>query len=695
MSRFNTGNTIGSADPRDRDDNSKNLDEAVNDLNSETWIDRFGVERITIQGALNRFNDVIIAGGQIFESEEAGRDAVQDGQYYYSVSDDTDVSRELWLRIDGDNSELIAEDPSAEGLREALGIANAAIDLASQPGRLDDTFHLNDEPDADAVFRIMTRSGQVIAEWGIDGFLVNPAEGYFELNDSPVFFAITDKNKKPLIAVDEYGQYIQQWRSGFYLNDDTPDNCYVDINDIIIMSWSNEGEFDLPGVTASNTVVDYTTPSLSATAYEYSGPVSLTNDEAVSLSPSARLNNDWYYVDGDLMHSDDLPAYAPAAFSATSDIPSGDAQSVTVDEPANTVTVTSNPTNVSGFSTRLFGFKVEGIEGRNPEFIIDNRSSWNTTRTLARHRLVWSDDPDSDNWRSFDNQIDDEAENEWRFSNGSDFELNRIYLSHIPNYTYGRNLKQARAYIKNRLAEKTESANAAYVIGTSSARTSFYLNKSLPETPHYAFKVGHGDKTVSITSGVHPDERPGLYMLEGAANLMLSNSEVGRYLRDEFTVYFYPAVNSQGLLAGAQRWEAENGEDCNRIWGGDTPSELRSIYETAWQADLANKDLVAVFDFHSSPASSPETQEARQLWYNTTNTAPKDLAFISKIQEYFYIRTTAANSDNMVSNYVGINYNSQIRMTPEFNHDVTVGVDDYRQYGGLMLQALYEIKDQL
>lgn len=48
MARFNTGNPLGSADPRDRDDNSKNLDEAVNDLNSATWIDRLGVERTTI-----------------------------------------------------------------------------------------------------------------------------------------------------------------------------------------------------------------------------------------------------------------------------------------------------------------------------------------------------------------------------------------------------------------------------------------------------------------------------------------------------------------------------------------------------------------------------------------------------------------------------------------------------------------------
>lgn len=114
MSRFNTGNPIGSADPRDRDDNSKNLDEAVNDLNSDTWVDRFGVERITIHGALNRFNEIIISGGQIFESEEAGRGAVQDGQYYYTPGDDPDISKILWRRISETESERVADDPSLE-----------------------------------------------------------------------------------------------------------------------------------------------------------------------------------------------------------------------------------------------------------------------------------------------------------------------------------------------------------------------------------------------------------------------------------------------------------------------------------------------------------------------------------------------------------------------------------------------------
>lgn len=49
MTTFNTGNTIGSTDARDRADNSENLDLAVNSL-AQTFVDRLGVTRDTLEG---------------------------------------------------------------------------------------------------------------------------------------------------------------------------------------------------------------------------------------------------------------------------------------------------------------------------------------------------------------------------------------------------------------------------------------------------------------------------------------------------------------------------------------------------------------------------------------------------------------------------------------------------------------------
>lgn len=67
MTTYNTNNPLGSSDPRDLYDNSQSLDKAVNDTEGETWTDRFGVVRPTIQKALN---DLTVSGGRLFDTRE-------------------------------------------------------------------------------------------------------------------------------------------------------------------------------------------------------------------------------------------------------------------------------------------------------------------------------------------------------------------------------------------------------------------------------------------------------------------------------------------------------------------------------------------------------------------------------------------------------------------------------------------------
>src|SRR5690554_1514510 len=54
MSRFNTGNPLGSNDPRDLDDNAKNMDLAVNSEDAQ-WIDRFGRPRLPLMEQERQF----------------------------------------------------------------------------------------------------------------------------------------------------------------------------------------------------------------------------------------------------------------------------------------------------------------------------------------------------------------------------------------------------------------------------------------------------------------------------------------------------------------------------------------------------------------------------------------------------------------------------------------------------------------
>src|SRR5699024_10264002 len=56
MTTYNTGNPIGSKDPRDLYDNAENLDTAVNDVENDTWKDRFGRSRKTMSGMERQFD---------------------------------------------------------------------------------------------------------------------------------------------------------------------------------------------------------------------------------------------------------------------------------------------------------------------------------------------------------------------------------------------------------------------------------------------------------------------------------------------------------------------------------------------------------------------------------------------------------------------------------------------------------------
>ncbi|HGM8067730.1 TPA: glycosyl hydrolase family 28-related protein [Pseudomonas aeruginosa] len=60
---YDTGNPLGSKDPRDLYDNAENFDAAMNDRVNTTWNDRFGVLRLTMKGYEEQFNDFLANSG--------------------------------------------------------------------------------------------------------------------------------------------------------------------------------------------------------------------------------------------------------------------------------------------------------------------------------------------------------------------------------------------------------------------------------------------------------------------------------------------------------------------------------------------------------------------------------------------------------------------------------------------------------
>jgi len=85
MTTYNTGNPIGSTDPRDLYDNAENFDNAVNDSTATTWTDRLGVARKTVFGA---FQDITYktpeayAVGLSFLTTDANKTVEESGVVY-------------------------------------------------------------------------------------------------------------------------------------------------------------------------------------------------------------------------------------------------------------------------------------------------------------------------------------------------------------------------------------------------------------------------------------------------------------------------------------------------------------------------------------------------------------------------------------------------------------------------------------
>lgn len=75
MTTFNTGNPVGSVDPRDLYDNAENFDTAINDVTSEEWSDRLGRPRKTwhgvVQQAYRQISDIAENAGYQFVGDYA------------------------------------------------------------------------------------------------------------------------------------------------------------------------------------------------------------------------------------------------------------------------------------------------------------------------------------------------------------------------------------------------------------------------------------------------------------------------------------------------------------------------------------------------------------------------------------------------------------------------------------------------
>ena len=123
MARNNTGNPVPSASPLDREDNSKIFDELVTSKDREEVPDRLGAPLKTWHKIQKGIEEQLIAGGMIFPDETAGRLAVEDDQYFYAESNDPQISKIIWKRLNADESQFIAAEPSSIDVKITKALA--------------------------------------------------------------------------------------------------------------------------------------------------------------------------------------------------------------------------------------------------------------------------------------------------------------------------------------------------------------------------------------------------------------------------------------------------------------------------------------------------------------------------------------------------------------------------------------------
>src|SRR5690554_3894103 len=125
MSRFNTGNPLGSGDPRDLDDNAKNMDLAVN-AEADTFQDRLGRSRLTWAGVIRSgTGDPSIAVDAAARAEAAASQVQQDAEQIAQDAADQ-AAQSVMAGVQG-----MVDEAEGYALR-----AEAASDAAASSGQI-------------------------------------------------------------------------------------------------------------------------------------------------------------------------------------------------------------------------------------------------------------------------------------------------------------------------------------------------------------------------------------------------------------------------------------------------------------------------------------------------------------------------------------------------------------------------------
>jgi hypothetical protein len=113
MTTYNTRNPLGSTDPRDLYDNAENYDIALNGK-SNTWTDRFGIERYTWEGALANIEPLGHPWTEAEASAAIASGEIPNNAFYFVWSDNKNSVADVWQNVNGVATRTNKSYPSSE-----------------------------------------------------------------------------------------------------------------------------------------------------------------------------------------------------------------------------------------------------------------------------------------------------------------------------------------------------------------------------------------------------------------------------------------------------------------------------------------------------------------------------------------------------------------------------------------------------
>ncbi len=332
-----------------------------------------------------------------------------------------------------------------------------------------------------------------------------------------------------------------------------------------------------------------------------------------------------------------------------------------------------------------WAFKTGMFAGRTPHFVIDKANHYNM---VANEWLAcWASAADTDTWYQFDNVSIGATDLE--FYHNTAFPSGTIYVAAMPMYSFARTQRKVAEWSASSLVSSPPSATN-YVIGYTTARDNGDARGTNPALPYYGVKIANAAANTKnraiLTSGNHPSENIGRFMLEGAMDWLLTSGYKQDQLLDWFEFYVYPCLNPQGVYGGWFRSSPQNPTtDHNILWNTTGTAEEVDAFRTAWNTDVSNAVEVGL-DFHSWMTSDGNKGVAGD------STTAMWVAYIAAVQALGTYSQRSDDSDiRMTCNLWDSWGAGKLNGIPDHGGITSLGISDWKLAGRRFVEALADM----